>query len=139
MLKTPSLVALSGAMLSAILACSNPTAPDFSIKFGPPELNSQSEMADITTRTGEIVITGKVTVPDPCYSGAARLEESGTTLTLHVTAGTHASGGCVTAIAYLPYTATIPATGTHEVVVIHETVGLSSPPREIARVRVTVG
>ncbi len=138
MLKTGLLMKLSASSLGFVLACSNPTAPAFSIKFGTADLTSQSETASVSADVGEIVVTGKITIPDPCYSGAGSFDESGTTLTLHVTPGAHAGGGCATVIAYLAYTARIPATGTHEVVVIHESVGFGPSPREIARVQVTV-
>jgi hypothetical protein len=138
MLMPHSFASLSSVLLSTIFACSSPTAPGFSAKFGAPELNSQSERADVTAGNGQIVVTGKLTVPDPCYSGAARLEESGMTMTIHLTAGSHSQGACVAAIAYLAYTVTISATGLHEVVVVHETVGLTPPPREMARVQLTV-
>jgi hypothetical protein len=129
---------MSAALAATAFACSNPTAPGFSAKFGAPSWNSQTETAAVNVSGSQIVVTGVLVVPDPCYSGAARLEESGSTLTLHLTAGKHTSGSCAAVLAYLPYTVTVSASGTHDVVVLHETIGPTPPPREVARARVTV-
>ncbi len=126
------------SLLLAAAACSSPTEPGLTVSFRPTDANTP-ETASAAAVSGGIRVTGMIRIPDPCYAGAATSARSGNAVTLTLSATKKMSGACPAVVSALSYEVQISLPpGRYDLRIVHETIGVTVPPREVLRVAVTV-
>ncbi|HEU0301924.1 MAG TPA: hypothetical protein VFR37_20890 [Longimicrobium sp.] len=119
-------------------------AQQVTVELVPGEASSagdgeNSAAAEAGGRT--VVVRGTASTPTPCHRLSARVEASGSQVTLRVSAAADPDAMCIQSIGAIPYTATIrglPA-GTYDLRVEHAYPGTGWSTAPALQTRVTVG
>lgn len=142
---------LALALAAVMGACSNPTevstvvSPDVSLSVGegsavPPGAPILPLVPQVRVSEGRIDVLGHFRTNTPCWSLASRVERSGSTIVLTVTAMESAVDVCAQVITVRPYEARIAplAPGVYTMRVMHEWSNGSQKPERVLETQVKV-